>query len=139
MSKVDTRQDTRLSIRTPRARVKGLGASGHGAEHFWVQRLTGAANALLLIAFVVIVAKLWGRPYPEAVALVANPVVAIVLVLAVTSVAIHMRLGMQVVIEDYVHDTGLKFAALTANTFYAILVAAACLYAIVRVGLGGLA
>lgn len=132
----DTKQ---ASIRTPRARVKGLGASGHGAEHFWMQRLTGAANAVLLLAFVVIIAKMWGRPYPEAVALVANPIVAIVLLLAVVSVAIHMRLGMQTVIEDYVHDTGLKFAALTANTFYAVVVAAACLYAIVRVGLGGLA
>ncbi|GEP10303.1 succinate dehydrogenase, hydrophobic membrane anchor protein [Methylobacterium gnaphalii] len=138
MSKVDPRQDARLSIRTPRSRVKGLGASGHGADHFWMQRLTGASNALLMIAFVVIVAKMWGRPYPEAVALVAQPIVAILLVLAVVSVTIHMRLGMQVVIEDYVHDTGLKFAALTANTFYAVVVAAACLYAIVRVGLGGL-
>ncbi|GLS46697.1 succinate dehydrogenase, hydrophobic membrane anchor protein [Methylobacterium brachythecii] len=126
------------SIRTPRARVKGLGASGHGAEHFWMQRLTGAANLLLMIAFAVIVAKMWGRPYPEAVALVAQPVVAIVLLLTIVSATIHMRLGMQVIIEDYVHGTGLKFAALTANTFYAVAVAAACLYAIVRVGLGGL-
>jgi succinate dehydrogenase / fumarate reductase, membrane anchor subunit len=126
------------SIRTPRARVKGLGASGHGAEHFWMQRLTGAANLLLMIAFVIIVAKMWGRPYPEAVALVAQPIVAIILLLTVVSVTIHMRLGMQVIIEDYVHDNGLKFAALTANTFYAVAVAAACLYAIVRVGLGGL-
>ncbi|MCE4225398.1 succinate dehydrogenase, hydrophobic membrane anchor protein [Methylobacterium sp. C25] len=126
------------SIRTPRARVKGLGASGHGAEHFWIQRLTGAANLLLMIAFVVIVAKMWGRPYPEAVALVAQPIVAIILLLTVVSATIHMRLGMQVIIEDYVHGTGLKFAALTANTFYAVAVAAACLYAIIRVGLGGL-
>jgi succinate dehydrogenase / fumarate reductase membrane anchor subunit len=125
------------SIRTPRARVKGLGASGHGAEHFWMQRLTGAANLLLMIAFSVIVAKMWGRPYPEAVALVAQPVVAIILLLTVVSATVHMRLGMQVIIEDYVHDTTLKFAALTANTFYAVAVAAACLYAIIRVGLGG--
>ncbi len=78
MSKVDTRQDTRLSIRTPRARVKGLGATGHGADHFWLQRLTGAANAPLMLALVVIVALMWGRPYPEAVALIASPWAAIV-------------------------------------------------------------
>lgn len=125
------------SIRTPRARVKGLGASGLGAEHFLLQRLTGAANAVLMIAFVVIVAKMWGRSYAEATALVSQPAVAIVLVLVVVSATVHMRLGMQVIIEDYVHDNTLKFAALAANTFYAVAVAAACLYAIVRVGLGG--
>ncbi|GJE27429.1 succinate dehydrogenase, hydrophobic membrane anchor protein [Methylobacterium organophilum] len=138
MSKVDTRQNPSLSIRTPRARVKGLGASGHGAGHFWLQRLTGAANALLMLGFVVIIALMAGRPYPEAVALIANPLVSIVLILAVVSVTVHMRLGMQVIIEDYVHDKGLKVAALIANNFYAAAVAAACLYAILRVGLSRL-
>lgn len=138
MSKVDPRENTNLSIRTPRARVKGLGAAGHGAAHFWMQRLTGAANALLMTAFVVVVAKMWGRSYPEAVALVGHPAVAIILLLAIVSVALHMRLGMQVIIEDYVHDTGLKFAAIIANNFYAVAVAAACAYAIVRVGLSRL-
>ena len=126
------------SIRTPRARVKGLGASGHGADHFWLQRLTGAANAPLMLAFVLIVAMLWGKSYPQAVALIGSPVVAIILLLAVVSVALHMRLGMQTIIEDYVHGKGLKFAALLANTFYTVAIAAACLYALVRVGLGKL-
>ncbi len=137
MSKVDTRQDTRLSIRTPRARVKGLGASGHGADHFWMQRLTGASNAPLMLALVVIVALMWGRPYEEARALVASPWAAIPLLLAVLAVCLHMRLGMQTVIEDYVHDKGLKIAAVIANNFYAVAVAVACLYAIIRVSLGG--
>lgn len=125
------------SIRTPRARVKGLGAAGHGAEHFWLQRLTGAANAPLMLALVAIVAMLWGKTYDEAALLVGHPVVAIILALAVISVCTHMRIGMQVVIEDYVHETGLKVAALLANTFYAAIVAVACLYAIIRVGLVG--
>lgn len=128
-------QGSRLSIRTPRARVKGLGASGHGADHFWMQRLTAAANVPLMIAFIVIIAMMWGRSYDEARALIGNPLVAILLILGVISVCVHMRLGMQVVIEDYVHDTALKFAALIANNFYAFAVAIACLYAIVRVGL----
>ena len=72
MSQVDNRQNTALSMRTPRARVKGLGASGHGAGHFWLQRLTGASNALLMIAFVVILALMAGRTYPQAVALVSS-------------------------------------------------------------------
>jgi len=137
MSKVDTRQDTRLSIRTPRARVKGLGATGHGADHFWIQRLTGAANAPLMLALVAIVAAMWGRSYGQAVALVGSPFVAIPLLLAVLSVSVHMRLGMQTIIEDYVHDKGLKIAAVVANNFYAVAVAVACLYAIIRVSLAG--
>lgn len=138
MSMIDERQNTNLSIRTPRARVRGLGAAGHGAGHWWLQRVTAAANAPLMIGFVVVVAMMAGRPHAEALALIANPVVAVILILAVVSVCLHMRLGMQVVIEDYVHGHALKIAALLANTFYVVVVAAACLYAILRVGLGRL-
>lgn len=136
MSKEETRQNPRVSIRTPRARVRGLGVAGHGAGHWWLQRATAAGNAVLMIAFVVIVARMSGRTYPEAVALIAHPLVAIVLILAVLSVTIHMRIGMQVVIEDYVHGHGLKIAAIFANNAYAVVVAVACLYAILRVSLG---
>ncbi|MGU3359290.1 succinate dehydrogenase, hydrophobic membrane anchor protein [Methylobacterium sp. M6A4_1b] len=135
---VDNRQNTNVTMRTPRARVKGLGASGHGAGHFWIQRLTAAANAPLMLAFVVIVALMANRPYPEAIALMSHPVVALVLILAVISVTAHMRIGMQVVIEDYVHDRTLKLLSLLANNFYAVVVAVACLYAILRVSLGKL-
>lgn len=135
---VDNRQNTNVTMRTPRARVKGLGASGHGAGHFWVQRLTAAANAPLMLAFVVIVALMANRSYPEAVALMSHPLVALILILAVISVTAHMRIGMQVIIEDYVHDKTLKLLSLLANNFYAVVVAVACLYAIVRVSLGKL-
>lgn len=131
----DNPQGADLSIRTPRARVKGLGASGHGAGHFWIQRLTGAANAVLMLAFACIIALMWGRSYDQAVALIGHPVVAILLLLAVLSVTVHMRLGMQTVIEDYLHAKGLKLAAVLANDFYTVAVGVACLYAIVSVGL----
>src|SRR4051812_42278411 len=107
---VDNRQNTNVTMRTPRARVKGLGASGHGASHWWMQRLTAASNAPLMVAFVVVVALMANRPYPEAVALMSHPAVALILILAVISVTLHMRIGMQVIIEDYVHDKGLKLA-----------------------------
>jgi succinate dehydrogenase / fumarate reductase membrane anchor subunit len=136
---VDTRHDTARSMRTPLARVKGLGAAGHGAEHWWLHRMTAMSNIPLVVAFTIIVAGLAGRSYPEAVAILSHPLIAILLVLAVISVATHMRLGMQIIIEDYVHDKGLKIAALIANTFYVAVVAVVCLYAILRVGLGRLA
>ncbi|KQP96799.1 succinate dehydrogenase, hydrophobic membrane anchor protein [Methylobacterium sp. Leaf117] len=135
---VDNRQNTNVTMRTPRARVKGLGASGHGAGHWWLQRLTAASNAPLMIAFVVIVALMANRSYPEAIALMSHPAVALILILAVISVTLHMRIGMQVVIEDYVHHKGLKLTAFFANNFYAVIVAVACLYAILRVSLGKL-
>lgn len=124
------------SIRTPRAKVRGLGVAHHGAGHWWVQRVTAAANAVLMIAFVVIIAKMSGRGFAEARALVGDPLVSIVLILAVASVAIHMRLGMQVIVEDYVHAPLLKVLCAFANTAYAVVVAVACLYAILRIGFG---
>ena len=132
----DNRADTRVSMRTPLARVKGLGASGHGVEHWWLHRMTAVSNVPLIISFVIVVAALAGSSYEQAVAIVSHPLVAIILLLAVISVTNHMRLGMQIVIEDYVHDKGYKIAAVIANNFYAVVIAVACLYAILKVSLG---
>ncbi len=134
----DNRYDTRRSMRTPLARVKGLGASGHGVEHWWLHRMTAVSNIPLIISFVIIVASLAGSTYEEALAVVSHPLVAIVLILAVLSVTNHMRIGMQLPIEDYVHQKGYKLALLIANNFYAVVIAVACLYAIVKVSLGRL-
>ncbi|HEV2564674.1 MAG TPA: succinate dehydrogenase, hydrophobic membrane anchor protein [Microvirga sp.] len=133
----DNRADTRVSMRTPLARVKGLGASGHGVEHWWIHRVTAVSNIPLIISFVIIIAALAASPsYQEAIAVISHPLVAIILILAVISVTNHMRLGMQIVIEDYVHHKGQKIAAVMANNFYAVIVAVACLYAILKVSLG---
>src|SRR3712207_2148810 len=133
---VDNRADTRVSMRTPLARVKGLGAAGHGVEHWWLHRMTAVSNVPLIISFVLIVAALAGSSYEQAMSIGSHPLVAILLILAVISVANHMRLGMQIVIEDYVHDRGYKIAALIANNFYAAIIGVACLYAILKVSLG---
>ncbi len=132
----DNRADTRVSMRTPLARVKGLGAAGHGVEHWWIHRVTAVSNIPLIIAFVIIVAALAGSSYQDAIAIISHPLIAIILILAVISVTNHMRLGMQIVIEDYVHDRMLKIVALIANNFYAVIIAVACLYAILKVSLG---
>ena len=136
MAKEEVRQDTRVSIRTTRARVRGLGVSHHGADHWWLQRLTAVANVVLMLSFVVIIAKMAGRGYAEARLLVATPLVSILLILALLSVTVHMRLGMQVIIEDYVHAPATKIAAVFANNAYAVVVAVACLYAVLRIGFG---
>ena len=133
---VDNRADTRVSMRTPLARVKGLGAAGHGVEHWWLHRMTAVSNVPLIIAFVIIVAALAGRPHGEALAIVSNPLVAILLVLCFLSVTNHMRLGLQIVIEDYVHDKGYKIAALMANNFFAAVIAVVCLFSVLKISFG---
>ncbi|GGC51287.1 succinate dehydrogenase, hydrophobic membrane anchor protein [Chelatococcus reniformis] len=124
------------TLRTTLSKIQGLGAAHAGTEHFWRQRLTAIANLILIIAFVGILLAAGGRDYATAVAIVSHPAASIVLLLLVISVAIHMRIGMTVVIEDYVHDKGMKLAAVILNTFFAAAVAAAALFAILKLGLG---
>ena len=133
---VDNRAETRVSMRTPLARVKGLGAAGHGVEHWWLHRMTAVSNVPLIVAFVIIVAGLAGRSHAEALAIVSNPLIAILLVLCFLSVTNHMRLGLQIVIEDYVHDKGYKIAALMANNFFAAVIAVVCLFSVLKISFG---
>ncbi len=133
---VDNRPDTSRSMRTPLARAKGLGAAGHGAEHWWLHRMTAVSNVPLIVAFVLIVASLSGASYEQAIGIVSHPLVALLLILAVISVANHMRLGMQIVIEDYVHDKGLKIATLIANNFFAVVIAVVCLFSVLKISFG---
>jgi succinate dehydrogenase / fumarate reductase membrane anchor subunit len=90
-------------MRTPLSRIKGLGAAHHGTEHFWMQRLTAASNVLLLVVLIGIAITLVGRSHAVVVATLSRPLIAVLLIAAIVSVAIHMRIGMQVIIEDYVH------------------------------------
>jgi succinate dehydrogenase / fumarate reductase membrane anchor subunit len=125
------------SMRTPLGRVRGLGSAKSGTGHFWLQRVTAVANLLLAIVFIGVVIALAGRPYPAAMALLARPGIAILMLLFVVSGAVHMRLGMQVIIEDYVHGEGLKILAVMANTFFAIAIGAACAFALLKISFGG--
>jgi len=121
-----------MSIRTPLARVRGLGSARSGTGHFWHQRLTALANVPLTIGFIIILVSLLGRGHATVVAVLGSPLVAIVMLLFVGSITYHMKIGMQVVIEDYVHDAKWKFAALIGNIFFSIAVAAAAVYALLK-------
>ena len=125
-----------MSIRTPIGRVRGRGAARSGTSHFWHQRVTAVANVFLVTAFVVILVSLLGRSHAAVIQILASPFVAIVMLLMIGSVIYHMKIGMQVVIEDYVHDETWKFAAIIANTFFAIAVAAACVYSLLKISFG---
>jgi succinate dehydrogenase membrane anchor subunit len=115
---------------TPLARVRGLGAAKSGTDHFWRQRLTAVANVPLTIAFVLIVVGLLGRNHAAVVQILGSPLVAVVMLLFILSICTHMRIGMQVIIEDYVHDEGTKLVLVMANTFFTIAVGLASAFAI---------
>ncbi len=123
-------------MRTPLSRVRHYGSAHEGTGHFWRQRLTGAANVPLTIGLVIVIAMAVGRPYDEVRALIGSPFVAALLVLLFVSVALHMRIGMQVIVEDYVHGEGAKVVLLGASTLFSIAVAAVAILAVVKLAVG---
>jgi succinate dehydrogenase / fumarate reductase membrane anchor subunit len=122
-------------LRTPLKKVRGFGASGTGTDHFWQQRATAVANLPLMIFMVGFVIAHLGATRAEVVASVKHPVVAILLMMGVASVFWHMRLGLQVVIEDYVHSHLRKFAALALNIAFATALFAVAALSILKMSI----
>ena len=125
-----------INMRSPLARVRHLGSARSGTRHFWQQRLTAVASVPLTIAFIVIAMGLLGRNQAAAVQILGSPLVGIIMILFIWTYAYHMWLGMQVIIEDYVHDEMWKLASLMGNTFFCIAVALTSLYAILKISFG---
>ncbi|MCB1379634.1 MAG: succinate dehydrogenase, hydrophobic membrane anchor protein [Alphaproteobacteria bacterium] len=121
-----------MSMRTPLGKVRGLGSAKSGTEHWWLQRVTAIANLPLTAFAVIFIIMHLGASRADVVRSMGNPVVAILWGLFFLSVLWHMRLGLQVVIEDYVHGHRAKFAALLFNTFFTLVLGAAALYAILK-------
>jgi len=124
-----------MTVQTPLARAEGLGAAHSGTHHFWRQRVSAIALIPLTIWFCITAIALIGADRNHAVVVLARPVNAIAMALFVISAVHHMALGVQVVIEDYVHQEGAKIALLVTNRFFAWLVGAACLFALAKIAL----
>ena len=125
-----------VHMRPPLARVLGRGSAKSGTEQFWRQRLTAVANIPLTIAAMAILITLLGRNQAAVAQILGSHAVSIIMMLFVISITIHMRIGMAVIIEDYVHDESAKLTLLMANTFFTIAVGLTSVYGIFRLAFG---
>lgn len=126
-----------MSMRTPLGKVRGLGSAKEGTEHFWRQRLTAVANIPLVIIGLWLMISLVGAPYSEVRATLASPLTVIFIALFSISVLYHMHLGMQVVIEDYVHSELRKVFLIMLNTFFVFFSGALVAFAVFKLAFGG--
>jgi len=126
-----------MGLRTPIARVRGLGASRGGLEHWWAQRLSAVALVPLAVWFVASLAAHAGDGHSAVVAWMARPWVAALNVMFIAALFYHAQLGVQIVIEDYVPGDFARLASLICLKFFSALLAIASILAVVRVAAGG--
>lgn len=126
-----------MEFRSALGRVRGLGSAKEGPAHWWAQRLTGIALVPLSIWFVVAVLGLLGADHAQVKAWVGSHSNATLLVLLTLAMFHHAYLGVQVVIEDYVHAEGTKIVSLVIARFAAIAAAVSCILAVFRLAFGG--
>ena len=126
-----------MSLRSPIGRVLGLGAAKEGFSHWWLQRVTSVALVLLGVWFVTVLLRMPTFQYEFVVAWIAMPLNAVLLLLLIGTLVYHSQLGVQVVVEDYVHHHGLKFATMMLLTFAHVAVAALAIFAVLRIAFGG--
>lgn len=126
---------SRSSLRTPLGQVRGLGSAKDGTHHWWMQRVSAIALIPLTIWFVASLVVLAGSPFEVFTAWVGQPLVAVFLGIFVTVGIWHLKLGAQVVIEDYVHGEAGKIATQLVVNFACVLVGAAALFSILKIAI----
>ncbi|MBX2837747.1 MAG: succinate dehydrogenase, hydrophobic membrane anchor protein [Gammaproteobacteria bacterium] len=124
-------------LRSPLSQVKGLGSAKEGTDHFWLQRLTALALIPLLLWLCFSVAALPSMSQEEVRLWMAKPTSAVLLVLFLIAAFYHAKLGLQMVIEDYVGNHATRTAAIILVTFACILLAVIGIFSVLRVTLGG--
>lgn len=120
-------------------RVRGLGSAQEGAHHWIVQRVTAVSNMLLVLWLIISLLRLPNYEHELMVEWLASPLVAVPMILMLVSIFWHLRLGLQVLIEDYIPDHGVKFGVLTLLTFFAVGGAALGIFSVARIALTGVA
>jgi succinate dehydrogenase / fumarate reductase membrane anchor subunit len=126
-----------MDMRTPLGKVRGLGSAKSGTDHFWKVRTTSIALVPLLLFYVVFLILYSGRPYADVVSALSNPFVATINALTIIASILHMKLGMEEVIQDYIHSEVMKLALLMLNAFFSLLVGGLCLFAALKIAFAG--
>ena len=121
------------TLQTPLARVRGTGSAGHGAGHWWHERLSSVACLLLYVWLLVSLLRLPALDHRGVTEWLRDPLAAVPMLLLILATFWHLKLGLQVVIEDYVHDEGNRFLAVLLVNFAAVLGAAFALFAVLRI------
>jgi succinate dehydrogenase / fumarate reductase membrane anchor subunit len=124
-------------MRTPLGKVRGLGSAKRGTGDFIASRLTSVAMLVPTVALIFVLAAMVGRPYMEVVETLSSPLVAILLIAFVLLNTVHTRLGMQIIIEDYVHSDMPKIALLAANWIFCWAIGLVATFAILKLAFGG--
>ena len=122
---------------TPIARVRGLGSAREGGHHWRQERMVSVATLLLFIWFIVSLLRLPGLGHENVVEWLSSPIAAVPMLLLIVTTFWHLKMGMQVVIEDYVHDEGNAFLSMLLLNFFTVGAAATALFAVLKVALGG--
>jgi succinate dehydrogenase / fumarate reductase membrane anchor subunit len=126
-----------MDSRTNIGRVRGLGSAKHGGEHWLKQRLTAVGNVLLTTWFVLSLFMIPSFEHSALAQWLAQPLVAVPMILMIANIFSHVKLGLQVLIEDYVHDEGLKFASMTLLNFYVIASAVFGIFVVAKLAFTG--
>ena len=126
-----------MSLRTPLGRVRGLGSAKEGTAHWWAQRLTAIALVPLVLWFAISLIVLTGADRTAVVEWLRDPVAAVPMLLLILAGFHHAQLGMQVVVEDYVHTEWLKFTLVTAVKFGAVAFGVGAAFSVLKIALGG--
>ena len=124
-------------LRTPLSRARGLGSAKQGVHHWWAQRITAVALIPLVVWFAISLIIMSGADYAVVRAWIGSPVVMVLLTLTIVIGLHHGQLGMQEVVEDYVHGEGMKLALIVLLRFTAVFFGLAAIVAILRIGFGG--
>jgi succinate dehydrogenase / fumarate reductase membrane anchor subunit len=126
-----------MKMETPLGRVRGLGSARSGAHHWWLERLTSISTLILLVWLVVSLVRLPDLDHRTVAEWLAAPLAAVPMLLLIVSVFWHLKLGLQVVVEDYVHTDGPKLAWITLINFLSLFGAGLAIFAVLKIAFGG--
>ncbi|MBT5072659.1 MAG: succinate dehydrogenase, hydrophobic membrane anchor protein [Kordiimonadaceae bacterium] len=124
-----------MSLRSPLGKVRGLGSAKNGTHHWWMQKLTAVALIPLTIWFVASVVQMTQADYEIVINWMNSPLVAVLMILFVSTGIYHLKLGLQVIIEDYIHTEGAKMALQVIVTFGCVALATTALFSILKIAL----